>query len=76
MHSAIINEVVSKLEEKLPDIVSRKIISQMTGGLYTTSSLANMDSLGLGPTEKFKIGKKVVYPKDSFLNWLRAQITE
>lgn len=68
--------IMQKLEDKLPEIVSRKAIRDFTGGIYTTAYLANMDALGTGPSEKFKIGKKVVYTKDSVIEWLKNRITE
>ena len=37
--------------------------------------MANCDSDGCGPEGRFYMGKKVMYPTDALVKWLRARAT-
>ena len=39
-----------------------------------SSVLSNMDNHGLGPKNRFKIGRKVCYPLTDYLDWLCARM--
>lgn len=62
-----------KLEKVLPAVFSRQEICKILGGIFKPKTLSNLDSKGLGPSTKVKIGKKVGYEKDTFLHWLRQR---
>jgi hypothetical protein len=66
-----VNNIFSQLEKNLPPLFCRKEATRLLGGLFSANSLRNLDSQKKGPGNKIKIGKKVMYEKDSFLNWLR-----
>lgn len=70
---------LSHLAEKWPSsIVSREKISDFTGGALSPGRLANLDSMGQGPEERIRIGRKIAYPVSSLIPWLekRAQKLE
>lgn len=63
-------EIFDQMKEKWPSgIVSRSEIGKFTGGILSPGTMANVDSMGLGP-ERMTIGRKVAYPVDSLVQWL------
>ena len=50
-------------------IVQRSHIKKLTGGLLDGKTVANYDSLGTGPPKRFRMGNKIFYPVDEFLDW-------
>jgi hypothetical protein len=66
-------QVLVILREKLPPIFSRKHVEELTGGVITAVSLAGLDKNGNGP-KAFKIGGRVGYERDSFLEWLEQKV--
>jgi len=42
-----------------------------SGGLFHRKTLGNIDVRGEGPQVRVRIGKKVAYERDSFIQWLR-----
>jgi hypothetical protein len=54
-------------------LVARTEIRKFTGGAISEKRLANLDSLGLGPSDRLRIGKKVCYPVSSLIEWLAAR---
>ena len=53
-------------------IVARKKADIFTGGMVSPKSMANYDSLGIGPL-RVKIGRNVGYPKLQFVEWLKTR---
>lgn len=63
-----------KLAEKWPsDWVARKESKAFSGGLLNPKTLANHDSNGSGVEGRFRIGRQVVYPVNSLIDWMRAR---
>jgi hypothetical protein len=56
-------------------IVSRSEIPRFTGGLMSEKYIANLDSAGLGPSNRLRVGKKIAYPIDELIIWLEARIS-
>ncbi len=54
-------------------IVARTEVLTFSGGAISEKYLANLDSQGLGPEGRFRIGRKVVYPTDKFVKWLESR---
>ena len=54
-------------------IIARVQVEAFTGGAISEKYLANLDSQGLGPEGRFRIGRKVVYPTDKFVKWLESR---
>ncbi|HBT88147.1 MAG TPA: hypothetical protein DEB50_06675 [Desulfobacter sp.] len=64
-----------ELKKDLPRIIARSKVSEYFGGAISSKTLANLDSLGQGPEGAFKIGRNVVYPTKSLLEWLQKRST-
>ena len=64
--------VFAELAEKLPPIISRDHVERLLGGVISSKSLANLDSLGKGPT-RMRIGRKIAYRTEDLLDWLDAR---
>jgi len=65
--------IVKDLERELPLLVFRNELGRLIPGL-NPRTLANFDAIGLGPKERVLVGRKVAYPRQSFLEWLRGRI--
>ncbi len=66
----------AELAEKWPaPLVARdqKQLDKFSGGLINARSLANLDSAGLGPKPKIKVGRKVAYPVGALVAFLKAR---
>lgn len=67
--------VIKEAGRKWPSsIVARSEVPKFTGGSIKNRTMANKDSLGVGPKGAFKVGRNVVYPVDNFCDWLIQQI--
>ncbi|MGD0822499.1 MAG: hypothetical protein ABSA71_17330 [Desulfomonilia bacterium] len=57
-----------------PYVVRRqKELDKFSGGILNARTLANLDSKGLGPKGRVKIGKKVAYPTLSLVAWMEER---
>ena len=56
-------------------LVARSEVGRFSGGVISPHYIANMDCRGLGAKERLRIGKKVVYPVDSLIDWLKEKST-
>ena len=50
--------------------VSRQQIGTFTGGTISEKYAANLDSRGLGPKGRIRVGRKIAYPVTSLIEWL------
>ena len=57
----------------LPPTMARTEVPKLLGGIVSSKSLANADSLGVGPEGRFKIGRRVCYQTDQLLAWLEKR---
>ena len=64
---------IEKLKEELPPIMTRAQAVQAMGGAYSKGGLANRDSNGTG-IKRSLLGKKVVYTRENFLEWLQKNL--
>lgn len=57
-------------------LVSRdqQTLDRATGGLINAKTLANLDSKGMGPRGRLRMGRKVAYPSHEFFVWLVASL--
>ena len=53
--------------------VTRNKVEEFTGGMITAGSIANFDSKGNGPEERFIINRKTAYPVGSLIQWLEKR---
>ena len=61
----------SKLRQSLPPIFSREEAAKHLGGIFRAATLRNIDMRGEGPKLRAKIGKKIAYERDDFIDWLQ-----
>lgn len=59
----------SSIIPKLPPLISRDHVEKLLGGVISSKTLANLDSLGEGP-KRMRVGRKVVYKTEDLLDWL------
>lgn len=68
------NPIVDLLSESLPPIIARKEVAKLTFGLVSAKTMANRDSLGTGPKNRFKMGKEIWYHKKEFIDFVMEHI--
>jgi len=68
-------DIYDELAARWPSpVVARKEVGKFSGGILNPRTLANLDSLGKGPDGKFQVGpRKIAYPVNSLIIWMRAQ---
>ena len=67
--------VIRAAAEKYPStFICRDRIEEFTGGAIGSRHLANLDSLGLGISGAFKIGRRQCYPVESLVEWLISRL--
>ena len=65
---------LSNLASSWPSpLVSRDNVEKFTGGIVTQKYIANLDSRKLGPQGRIKIGRKIAYPVNAFIEWLESR---
>ena len=76
MMEAIMNEpdIFDQMESAwgLP-AVPRTKVGEASSFTISPKTMANLDSLGLGPPDKFTINGKICYTSKSFFAWLRSR---
>ena len=66
--------VFSDLAAEWPSsYVAREEIKKFTGGIIHPKTLANLDSQGKGPKGRIKVGRKVAYAVQPFIEWLQQR---
>lgn len=65
---------LQKLMERLPPTMARTDVPRLLGGIMSSKTLANADSKGIGPSGRFKLGRKVAYETSSLLSWLAQKM--
>jgi len=68
-----IERIFENLSQKSPEIVTRKKLQELTGGLISEKTLANLDSQGDGIQPRMRFGGKVAYPKSAAISWLKKR---
>lgn len=63
-----------QLRKELPPVFTREFASEKIGRIFSAKSMSNADALGIGPSVKVRIGKKIGYERDSFIQWLRGKM--
>ena len=62
-----------KMRSEMPSFIFRDKVGAF--GL-NPRTMANLDSKGLGPKGRFRIGRKIVYDREALLEWLKNRRTE
>lgn len=66
--------LINSLRDNFPAVFSRDVAAKHLGGLLSAKTLANYDARGVGPRVKERIGKKVLYQREDFLEWLEPRL--
>jgi len=70
-------DIFDRMKERWPSaILARRDVPKFTGGAMSAKHLANLDSQGQGPANRFRIGRNVCYPVEDFVAWLRERQKE
>ncbi|MBU1040030.1 MAG: hypothetical protein KKF77_02890 [Proteobacteria bacterium] len=68
------HEFAALLLEKLPPVIAREKVEELTGGIVTGKTLANADAQKdpdkQGPEVAYRVGRKVVYSSASLVDWI------
>lgn len=72
-HEALIDEMATKWPSTF---VARSALAQFSGGAICGKTIANLESLGDGPANKFFIGGKACYPVASVIAFLKGRCKE
>lgn len=69
------NEIFKKMVAAWPaPVVARSEVSRFSGGILNPRSLANLDSKGVGPANRFRVGRKVCYPTTELADWMQSRV--
>lgn len=70
------NTYIKQLQDSWPSpYVARSQVEKFSGGIISPKTLANADSLGIGP-KKFYFGKrKVFYLASELAEWIFSRVT-
>lgn len=66
--------LLENLRERLPEFFTRKLVAEYFGEFISAKYLANLDSQQKGPKAYRFGGRKVVYGRDDFLEWLDERL--
>jgi len=57
-------------------LVARQEVGHFTGGVVSEKYMANLDSRGLGPKGRIRVGRKIAYPVSELVSWLEGRSQE
>lgn len=63
-------EFIRALADELPPFIARTDVERHLGGIVKGKTLSNADARGEGPEVAYAVGRKVVYSRESLLQWL------
>lgn len=67
---------IENLKNTLPAIFARREVGRLTGGIIQPGTMENLDSIGQGVSDRFLVGRKICYNRDSFITWLLSKVKE
>ena len=69
--------IVKAMVDRWPSgIVARREAREFSGGAVASGTLANADSAGTGPAQRFKVGKNTCYPAEALARWIVERTAE
>lgn len=68
------DQLIDNLRKELPPVFTRKVAEKTLGGLISAKTLSNCDSLGTGVNSRVRIGFKVGYQREPFLEWISERL--
>ena len=66
-----LEHLVKELFRNATELVSRRQIQELTGGVLSVKYLANLDSEGKGIQPRIRVGGKVVYPRSATMEFYK-----
>jgi hypothetical protein len=66
-------DIIEHLRQQLPVAFGRTEVEKLLPGFISSKTLANLSSYGEGPPS-YHHGRKVIYEKEDFLNWLSKRM--
>ncbi len=67
--------LLAQMRQKWPSAaVARSQVGDFSGGVLNPRTMANLDSLGQGPRERYSMGRTVFYPVDALLDLIRERV--
>jgi hypothetical protein len=66
-----VDSIFTKIGQSLPPVFTRDVAVKSLGGLIQAKTLSNIDNRGEGPMSKVRVGKKVLYEREDFIDWLK-----
>jgi hypothetical protein len=66
--------LVEEMFKGAPAALSRAEVARRSGGAVSEKTLANLDSLGRGIPNRFRLGSKVMYETKSTIEWLKSRV--
>lgn len=78
-NSGLSNEKFQELARRWPaPLVARdqKMLDKFSGGVLNARTLANLDSLGQGPPNRVRVGRKVAYFVSDLVAWMEKRSTD
>jgi hypothetical protein len=63
-----------KLESYLPPFFTRQEAAKHLGNVIAPRTLRNLDNKGIGPGVAVRIGHKVAYERENFIEWLKKYV--
>jgi hypothetical protein len=67
---------IENLKNTLPAIFARREVGRLTGGIIQPGTMANYDCIGDGISDRFLVGRKICYNRDSFITWLLSRVKD
>ncbi|MBG3876464.1 hypothetical protein FVW20_05320 [Desulfovibrio oxamicus] len=65
-------DLLSRMD--FPALFPRVAVGRLTSGIIQPKTLANLDSLGLGPSKRWRVGRSIFYERDSFIEWFASRV--
>jgi hypothetical protein len=62
-----------ELLASLPIIVFRDAVHDIMSGAIAPKTLANLESKGMGPENKLRLGRRVAYWRHDFVEWFLSR---
>lgn len=67
--------LADELRKVLPPIFTRKQACEALGGLLSVKTLANLDSMKMGPKGRIQVGRRVAYTREGFVDWVLSRVS-
>jgi hypothetical protein len=67
-------DIFDEMADKWPSmLVARTEIEKFTGGMLSSKYCANLDSLSIGCPGRVRVGRKIGYPVENLVAWMRER---